>query len=378
MPISINIPKAYLITLSCTGFFCVPGFGQTVDSVTKPKFKVGGYVDTYFAWYNDSVGTGNLEKFPAISPRSNAFGVNVAQLTGQYTSERLRSTITLHVGDLPSAAWSPVFNYIQEANVGVRLHKTLWLDAGFFKTHIGTEALLPKDNIFSSVSAITFFEPWWQSGARLVFTPCDKFTSALYIVNGYNAFVPINKKKAVGLAATYNFTDNLSIGYYNFLSDNTPDNISTSHWRFLNNIVFNFPLGKKVSGVLGADLIAQENSSITNSPAFVNQTNTAYVYSLIFTLKYEVTKKFDVFGRIDHFNDSQGILSGIYVDDNGNYTGYILSGATIGAEYKPFDNAYIRIEGGEVQTNNALKIFYSNGSYTNARMDVMLNMGIWF
>jgi hypothetical protein len=378
MPISINIPKAYLISLSCTGFFCAPCLGQNVDSIPKSRFKLGGYADTYYAYYSDNVKAGKFEAFPAISPRSNAFGLNIAELTGEYTSDKVRAIITAQAGDLPTEAWSKTFNYIQEANVGARLSKTLWLDAGFFKTHIGTEALLPKDNIVSSVSTITYYEPWWQSGIRLVYTPSDALTSALYVVNGYNAFVPINKKKAVGLAVSYNLTDKLSFAYYNFISDNTPDNIKTSHWRFLNNLVCNFKLSKKFIGVVGMDYILQENSDITNSPAFANNGNTAYVYSLIFTLKYQFNFKWDCYGRIDYFRDTQGILSGVYVNENGDNTGYVIGGGTMGLECKPSANSYIRIEGKGIQMENEMDVFDVGGKHTNTRLDVMLDMGIWF
>ena len=122
---------------------------KTVIAKVPESFKFSGYVDAYYAYYTDSVGTNKNQKFGAVSPKSNQFGINIVQLTAQYSADRVRAIATLHYGDLPSAAWSPVYNMIQEANAGVRLTKKIWLDAGFFKTHIGTEGLLPKDNITS-------------------------------------------------------------------------------------------------------------------------------------------------------------------------------------------------------------------------------------
>lgn len=351
---------------------------QSLLSKLGRSLIVSAYVDVYAAYYSDSVGSGKYQKFPAVSPRSNSFGVNIAQVTEQFNSDRIRSTATLQFGDLPNAAWSPVFNYIQEANIGVRLAKNLWIDGGFFKTHIGTEALLPKDNITSSVAMITFFEPWWQSGLRLVYTAdADKFYSALYVVNGYNQFVATNKKKAVGLAISYNFSDNFNIGYYNFLSDNTPDSISISHWRFLNNLVFNLALGKKVKVIAGGDYIIQQNSAGANGGA------TAFAYSGIFTLRYQFAKKVAVYGRFEEFNDKNGILTGLFplaALSAGPYTyqGYEMNGETLGLEYKPTESSYIRLESRILNMQNDLPIFYSDGGYSTSRVEVMLNMGIWF
>jgi hypothetical protein len=383
-PNSLGLNKITCFVILTLGglMHCFTGSAQQADTV--PKLKISGYVDAYYAYYTDSLGTKKYQKFPAISPRSNTFGLNIAQITEQFTSKRIRSTATLQFGDLPTVAWAPDFNFIQEANVGVCLAKNLWLDAGFFKTHIGTEALLPKDNITSSVAMITYFEPWWQAGVRLTFSPSDKFIAALYIVNGYNAFGPVNKKKAAGLAITYAINENFSLGYYNFLSDGTADYISVSHWRFLNNLVFNFALAKKLKGILGVDYIIQENSNIPFAFTYPLDYNTcpytgtyASAYSFIFTLKYQASNKFGIYGRVEDFQDPQSILG---EELNLGYRSYDFGvvGETLGIEYKPMGNSYIRLEGRELEMNNGGDVFYANGKYVGNRAEVMLCIGAWF
>jgi hypothetical protein len=355
------------------------------DKIHAPAFTIGGYVDAYVAAYTDSVGPGKYQKFPAISPRSNSFGLNIMQVTGQYTSEKIRSTATLQFGDLPSAAWSPVFNFIQEANVGVRLSKKIWIDAGFFKTHIGTEALLPKDNITSSISVITFYEPWWQSGIKFSYNPSDKFQMAIFLENGYNEYIATNKKKAVGMVFNYTLGTKASIGYYNFIGDATPDSIKTHHMRFLNNLVFTYQLCEKFKMILGLDYIMQQNSNIDLSftPPIDYNTSTvttgaASAYSIIFTLKYQPFEKFGVYGRFEDFQDPQGFLSQqVYIPGN-SLLGYELMGETLGIEYKPMENSYIRLEGRELEMNEAEKIFYIKGAFTNNRGELMLCIGAWF
>ncbi|MGP8216211.1 MAG: outer membrane beta-barrel protein [Bacteroidia bacterium] len=364
------IPKNPCILLFLCYLRCISAAAQKDSSST---IKIGGYIDTYFATYSDSVGAGKYQKFAAISPRNDNFGINVAQVSMQYNSPILRSTITLHSGDLPNAAWSPVYNFIQEANAGIALTKKLWLDAGFFKTHIGTEALLPKDNITSSISIITFYEPWWQAGGRLVYTPDEKWQMALYVVNGYNEFIATNKKKAAGLAITYALSDKGSIGYYNFISDNTPDNDPVSHTRILNNVVFNYELSKEFKIIAGVDFISQQHSQLSDTA------KSAFVYSYILTLKYQFTHFFGIYARGEMFNDVQGIFtSDTLKETNGNVSGYMLNGATLGIEFKPAKNSYIRIEGRELKMAAGQNIFYTDGKYVNYRDEAMVTLGIWF
>ena len=338
-------------------------WGQSKDSTSE--FKLSGYADVYYARYTDSVGRGNYEKFPVISPKNDEIGLNIIQLTGQYTSEKIRAIVTLHYGDIPAAAWSPQYNMIQEANAGIKLAKKFWVDAGFFKTHIGTEALLPKDNIASSLSIITIYEPWYQAGVKFTYLPNDKFLFCLHILNGYNTFVGTNSKKSAGLSFLYTMNEKFNFGYYNLIGNNVPDSITGPHTRFLNNFVFNYQFNSKLKAVLGADYIGQQNSGLVDKNMY------ASVYSAILTLRYQLLTKLGIYGRYEMFNDKEGFLSG-------TMNRYQLNGATIGAEYKPTGNSYIRLEGRELIMADSEKIFRTDGQYTNVRYEAMMNIGVWF
>ncbi|HET6991341.1 MAG TPA: outer membrane beta-barrel protein, partial [Bacteroidia bacterium] len=220
-------------------------FSQTDSSIAKvipAALKFSGYVDAYYAYYTDSVGTGNYQQFPSISPRSNAFGLNTAMLTAQYDGEKVRGVVTLHYGDIARCAWSSTFNPVMEAHVGVRLCKNnkLWLDAGFFRTHFGTEGLLPKENFASAVSVNTYYEPYFESGIRLNYNPCDKVAIYVYALNGYNMFEDNNNKKSLGTLATYALGDKGNFGYSNYIGDDSPQGDTVSHLRIHQNLFFNY------------------------------------------------------------------------------------------------------------------------------------------
>ena len=367
------IPFLFLL---CSFSFVKKGFAQEKDSSLlrsiENNLKISGYIDAYYAYYTDSVGSNNYQKVPDISPKSNQVGLNVFQLTAQYSSDRLRATGTLHFGDLPSAAWSPVYNMIQEANVGVKVNKKIWVDAGFFKTHIGTEALLPRDNIASSLSVITFYEPWWQTGVKVTYTPTEKLLVCLHVLNGYNTFVDNNRQKSIGLSLTYALGEKGSIGYFNLLGEESPEGTVGSHLRFLNNLVFNYQFTEKVKVNIGFDYISQQHSQISDS------TKTASVYSAIATLKYQLKPKFGIYVRGEYFSDQDGFLTGVMVNSKGHSTGYISSGATVGMEYKPTENSFIRLEGRDLMMEADQQIFRTNGKNTNNRIEAMINIGVSF
>ncbi|MEP7196603.1 MAG: outer membrane beta-barrel protein [Saprospiraceae bacterium] len=348
---------------------------QSIIAQIKNELKTNpltfsGYVDAYYAYYSDSVGYGNFQKFPTTSPRSNSFGLNIAMVTAKYTTEKIRSIVTLHYGDLPMTTWSSKYNFIQEANIGVRLYKTLWLDAGFFRTHVGTEGLLPKENIAASIAIGTFNEPYYQAGCKLSFAPTDKLLICLHLLNGYNIFEDNNEKKSLGLLLNYTVNDNIGIGYSNYIGDDSPAGDSVSHLRNYHNLYLNFTKNKlKIQ--IGGDFGMQQNSDSTGN-------KTANMFSAVAAARYAITPKFGLYTRGEIFNDPSGFLSGIMTDKAGHQTGLKLWGATLGIEYKITDNSYIRMEGRQLQCDSNQEIFRRNGNNSSNRMEVMVQAGVSF
>jgi len=369
--------KFLLFCVTVLYLFPNSSFAQS-DSATG--FTYSGYIDAYYAYYTDSVGTGNYQKFPSISPRSNQFGLNTAQLTFQYDGTKFRGLATLHYGDIARSSWPSNFNNIMEAHVGIKICKKLWLDAGFFRTHVGTEGLLPKENFTSSVSINTWHEPYIESGIRLNYLATEKLTINLYLLNGYNLFEDNNEKKSFGALITYALGDKGNIGYSNYTGDDTPiqdDSVETlSHLRIHNCLFFNYQY-RKLKIQVGGDYCMQENSAVDDNTG-VSNTGSASMSSGVLALKLQASKVFAAYIRGEFFNDPDGIMSGIILDKQNKFTGYNLTGATLGAEYKPTENSYLRLEARQLQMDNNQEIFITNGDPSSSRLEVLFNIGISF
>ncbi len=342
-------------------------FAQS-DSASKVAFS--GYVDGYYAYYTDSVGDGNYQKFPSVCPR-NGFGLNTAMINAQYDAGKVRGIVSLHFGDIARSAWSPTFNNVMEAHAGVRLLKKLWLDAGFFRTHFGTEGLLPKENIASSVSLCTWFEPYFESGFRLNYNPNDKLAINIFLLNGYNIYEDNNRKKSFGTLITYALSDKGNLGYSNYIGDDTPTaGDSIAHLRIHNNLFLNYQINKlKIQ--IGGDYCMQQNSDTLNK-------KDVSMYSGVLGLKYQLKESFAFYTREEIFNDPHGFMSGIVIDKQNKQTGLELWGATVGMEYKPTENSYIRLETRQIQMNKDQEIFRFNHNNQSSRIESLFHMGISF
>lgn len=341
---------------------------QEFDSTGR--ITISGYIDTYYAVYSDTLGPGGYAKFPTSSPRHNQFSLNIIQVSAKYQSDRMRGVATLFYGDIPQSAWSTHLNLIQEANAGFKIYKKLWLDAGFFRTHIGLESIQPRENITTSIAMTTYFEPYFLSGAKLTWQQSEKWTFQLNAFNGFSTFIETNKNKAVGASASYT-GKRWSHALNTIVCDEYPNGTPQQHYRQYTNYIGIFKSNHIILGLEG-NFGYQQNSKLSNP----NQT--AYIVSGIVALKYRFHHKYAVYGRLEALSDPDEILTGPIVNENHSLTGLQLLGGTLGFEYKPIPNAFFRIEGRAIDARNNERIFYYNGASQHVRFEGIASIGLWF
>lgn len=342
----------------------------SVEYDTTGQLDFSGYIDTYYAHYSDQSGDGGFQKFPSVAPRNNQFGLNLIQFGVKYQSQKFRGLATLFWGDTPLSAWSPDYSMIQEAHLGFRLKGKLWLDAGFFRTHIGLESIQPRENITMSIATSTYFEPYYLSGAKLTWEQSSKWMFQLNAFNGFNNFVDNNTTKAVGASTSYTPSDKLNITASTLFSDESPTG-KPDQLRNYNNLILvrkteHWTLG--IEGNYGFQL----NSKLSDS------TQTANVMSAIIAAKYRITPSWAVYGRGEYFSDPDEVLTGPVINQNHELVGLDIVGATLGGEYKPIPNSYFRLEGRVLQTKETEKVFLLNNQVSNLRYEVIAGIGVWF
>ncbi|TNF47587.1 MAG: hypothetical protein EP305_07480 [Bacteroidetes bacterium] len=342
-----------------------------IEYDTTGSLEITGYIDTYYAWYSDSMGTSDFSLFPTISPRKSQVGLNMIQLSAKYESKNLRGTATLFGGDCPRAAWSGQYNFVQEANVGFRVYKKLWLDAGFFRTHIGLESIQPRENITMSIATTTYFEPYFLSGAKLTWQHSKKLAFQLNAFNSFNQFIENNSNKALGLSMSYSPLENLNISFSTITCDESPDPKVYNQRRLYNNLILLYKNDHWVLGMEGNYGI-QKNSVLTDS------TKTASIFSTLLAVKYRVSPRWAVYGRFELFSDPNEVLTGPVENGNHELVGIDITGGTVGIEFKPIPNSYFRVEGRTLHAYSNETIFYSDGNFTNNRQEIIVGLGLWF
>lgn len=333
------------------------------DSAEFHKLELSAYVSTYYAHYTDDTEINNFVQFPTMAPRNNQFGLNIAQIGMQYQDQNFRGNITLHYGDIPESNWPKPFTLIQEAHAGFKIVKNLWLDAGFFKTHIGIESVQPRENITSSMAVMSYYEPYFLSGAKLTYQATPKLSLQFNIFNGYNEYVENNKNKALGFSALYEFNKYFSVTYNVLTCDETPDNVKIKHQRMFHNLYGNF---SKRKFSIGAEMNygTQKNSLLTDT------LKTASMFSSLLVAKYQILKKMAIYGRGEYYTDKNRIFTGSL--SLGDY----ISGITAGIEYKPTKNTALSSEYRFLECERL--IFKEGNMFVNQRHELIVCLDVWF
>jgi len=378
---SVQKTKTIFFTMSIL-LLGAKAFSQEVSS----PITVSGYIGTYYAWDSDKTiePNGGLRQFSFIAPRKETFGLDVAMVSLKYAAERSRASVIVQYGDVTNgwgngATASPndLFGrYVQEAYAGFMLANNLWLDAGFFLTHVGEEGFFPKDNFLSSLALTTLYEPFGQSGLRLTYTLNDKWTAQLHLLNGYGlTFGRANTStKAVGLQVDYrasqewDFLYNALVGDGIGFNDDSQGKLYTYH-----NFVAKY-FGAKIDFALGIDVATQAKTKVVTN----GEPGSALYFSSIAEARFKVSKQFNVMGRGEFFQDSNGIFGAVSTDNDGLPVGLKAFGVTGGMEFKPMENAFIRGEVRFLSLDKDQKVFASKDDFVNTRTEIIFTTGVSF
>ncbi|HEX2786611.1 MAG TPA: outer membrane beta-barrel protein [Ignavibacteria bacterium] len=318
------------------------------------NLKISGNVEAYYEKDNDI--NQAVSKFSGTAPFTDESRLDVASLTIKYDdAKKLRGIFTVQFGDIPDYNWAPYEKrFIQEANVGFSPAENLWIDGGFFLTHIGAESAIPKSNYLTSIALPTYFEPFYQSGLKVSYIFSDKVNAALFVLNGYNQLDDNNKNKSFGLQIGITPNSQTAITYNNILGNEQPPG-SVSKIRFYNNLVFKYIFNNKFEILTGIDFAIQGKSKISDSTA------SASLFGALLSMKYTINKNFSATIRGDYFSDPDGVLSGLFLNTNGALVGFKGTGVTAGIEYRPVGYGYVRLESRYLMMGDDVKIF-DNGN----------------
>lgn len=318
---------------------CCTIYARAQDTTKKASnLTISGYAEIYYGFDFNRPADNNRPGFVYSHNRHNEVNLNLGFIKANYDNGMVRANLALMAGTYPNAnlaAEPGVLKNVFEANAGVKLSKTanLWLDGGIFSSHIGFESAISKDCWVLTRNIASENTPYYESGAKLTYTTNDgKLTLVGLYLNGWQRINRQNgnSSPAGGLQVYYKPSDNITLNYSNYLGTEGADSVKVR--RLYHNFYGIFQVTNSFGITAGFDYGTQQQAK--------GSSNTYYVLSPVAIARYKFADKWALAGRVEYYQDKNGIIV-----STGTANGIRTTGYSLNIDFAPVPNALIRLEG---------------------------------
>lgn len=338
--------------------------GQISDALT-----IAGYLETYYSYDFANPESHVRQPFIYAYNRHNEINLNLGYIKLAYSSENVRSNISLMAGTYSNdnlSAEPGVLKNVYEANVGFKIFekKNIWIDAGIMPAHIGFESAIGKDCWALTRSIMAENSPYYETGAKISYTTDNGkwFISAL-ILNGWQRIYRKdgNNFPAFGHQLTFKPNSKMMLNSSSFIGNDMPD--STKQMRYFHNLYGQFQITERLALIAGFDIGAQQTA----------QHNSTYNtwYAPILILKLSPTDKFSIAARAEYYSDKNGTIIATQTPNNFQTFGYSLN-----LDCLIHNNVWWRVEGRGFSSKD--KIFSLNEKPNNNNYFLTTSIAISF
>lgn len=342
---------------------------QLMAQDSTGSLTISGYGEAYYQYDFNKPADNNRAGFIYSHNRHNEFNLNLGFIKVNYTAERVRANLALAAGTYMNANYAAepgVFKNIFEANAGVRISKkkNLWIDAGIMPSHIGFESAVSKDcwNVTRSILADN--SPYFEAGAKISYTTDDgKWLLSGMALNGWQRITRVsgNSLMSWGTQIQYKPSGKVLLNYSTFIGTDKPDSVRLS--RFFHNIYGIFNITDKFGVTAGFDIGTEEK--------FPGSDDKNTWYSPVLILKYAFNNKWAIAGRVEHYNDKNGVIIA-----TGSPNGFQTTGYSVNIDHSPFKNVLLRMELRNLSSKDA--IFTKSSGITDNNTFITSSIAVSF
>lgn len=296
--------------------------GTNTDSTSVSKLTISGYADTYYSYnFNQPKSNGgNLGTTGAgrvLDIHHNQIVMNLLQTKFSFESKQVQVVLEPVFGpgaELGNFGNSGTSFSVKQAYVGYDFNSKWKLTAGQYGTHIGWEVVDAPINFNYSIDYLMGNGPIYHTGAKLDFTPTDKFGLMFGVVNGWDNLVDNNEGKSLAARMTLTPSDKATI-YFNWIGGDEDPSILTgdSIHSYKHMVDLTAPL--KITDKFNITLNGAFGWYGYDTLAVINWGGAAVYFDYSFSSKFAMGLRLEY---LDDTNGSQNI--------GASYQGYTLTG----------------------------------------------------
>ncbi|MFN3784310.1 MAG: porin [Spirosomataceae bacterium] len=329
--------KKYFLQLLL--FFCFSANAQTTDSswAQKPTVSVEAFADVYYVFDFNQPTQGFRMPFLYNHNRHQEVNLNLGYVKWNIAHQKYRANLGLQAGTYVQdnyAAEPVLLRPLFEANVGVALDKKdrFWFDMGVFPSHIGFESAVSPDNWTMTRSLLAENSPYFLAGAKWTYSPSQKWQFMLAALNGWQRIqrLPNHRIPALGTQIMYKPKEGITLNWSTFIGSDDPE--IPAKKRYFSNQYGLFSLTPKSRLIAGIDVGIQQKRAL-------KQSDYSVWFSPVVIAQYDLSKNMKMAGRIEYYQDRDGVL--ISSENNG---GFRTWGYSLNLDYAPAAPLLARVE----------------------------------
>lgn len=195
---------------------------------------VSGYLDLYYLYDFSKPATGQRQ-YVTQAARHNELNLNLGLIKISYENENIRGNLGLQAGTYAIANYAAepdrFAQLINQANIGIRIGKKTWVDAGVLSGHFGYEGLLSMNNELYTHALVTEYTPYFQTGVQLSHQISEKVSFKAVVLNGWQIIAETNIQKSIGFGLDYQLTDDLKLSLGNYIGKDPSNGVNLNRYH---------------------------------------------------------------------------------------------------------------------------------------------------
>ena len=275
------------------------------SQINKDSIHFSGYTEIYFAQDQHNWNDHQRPDFLYSHTSTNHAALNAAVLDFKYSSERIKTQLSLVEGTYANKVTSaePIgFGALYVGNISYKLsaRENFWLQAGVIPSHIGLESAIGFSNLSLSRSLAAENSPYYESGLALQYTSKNnKLFGSLLALNGWQTMTlrAQQSRPDFGSQLQYKPTSKITLNHSTYFGEVAV--LDSSQTRFFQNFYAQVQLKDKWTVQLQADYGMQETGN--------NGLDKSWMTGFV-GISYELNEKLHPVGRAEMLRDKNNLV----------------------------------------------------------------------
>jgi hypothetical protein len=275
------------------------------SQINKDSIHFSGYTEIYFAQDQHNWNDHQRPDFLYSHTSTNHAALNAAVLDFKYSSERIKTQLSLVEGTYANKVTSaePIgFGALYVGNISYKLsaRENFWLQAGVIPSHIGLESAIGFSNLSLSRSLAAENSPYYESGIALQYTSKNnKLFGSLLALNGWQTMTlrAQQSRPDFGSQLQYKPTSKITLNHSTYFGEVAV--LDSSQTRFFQNFYAQVQLKDKWTVQLQADYGMQETGN--------NGLDKSWMTGFV-GISYELNEKLHLVGRAEMLRDKNNLV----------------------------------------------------------------------